>query len=215
MITGAIFDVDGTILNSMEVWHNCGARYLEGLGIQAEPGLGDYLFTQTNETGAYYLIEHYGLDKDPEEIAAGMSQEMERYYFQEAELKEGAIELLEDLKDRGIPMTVATSTDRYLIEGGFRRLGLDRFFPDIFTCTEAGATKEDPRIFFQASESLRTDPADTWVFEDGLYAVKTAKEAGFRTAAVFDTVSRSDWDELKGLADVAVKSLTELDPACL
>ena len=215
MITGAIFDVDGTILDSMEVWHNCGARYLAGLGIQAEPGLGDYLFTQTNETGAYYIIEHYGLDKEPEEVAAGMSQEMEKYYFREAELKEGAQALLEALKDRGVPMTVATSTDRYLVEGGFRRLGLGKFFQTIFTCTEAGATKDDPRIFFQAAESLGTDPGSTWVFEDGLYAVKTAKKAGFRTAAVFDTVSRSDWDELSELADVAVRSLAELDPACL
>ena len=117
MISGAIFDVDGTLLDSMPVWHNCGVRYLKSIGIEAEPGLGDFLFTQTNESGAVYMVDHYGLDIPPEEVAEGMSRDMENYYFNQPAMKEGAAEILERFSEEGIPMTVATSTDRYLLEG--------------------------------------------------------------------------------------------------
>ena len=208
-LKGAILDVDGTLIDSMPVWHNCGARYLAGLGIEAEPGLGDYLFTQTNESGAYYLIERYSLDKTPEEVAEGLSKEMEKFYFNEAKLKKGARELLDSFKDSGVPMTVATSTDRYLIEKAFEELDIAGYFKKVLTCPEEETTKADPLIFNMAAELMGTSPEDTWVFEDGLYAIRTAKEAGFRTVAVYDPISESDWEGLKELADISVAGLDE------
>ena len=209
MIQGAIFDVDGTLLDSMSVWHNCGVRYLAKLGIKAEPGLGDFLFTQTNETGAIYMVDHYHLDLKPEVVAAGMSEDMENYYFHDAALKAGAWELLECLKAKDVPMTVASSTDRYLLEGAFERLDLGRFFEGIISCGELETTKSDPLIFSKAAEMIGTPPEDTWVFEDGLYAIKTAHEAGFKTVAVFDELSKEDYGEMTELADIHVNRLDE------
>lgn len=206
---GAIFDVDGTLLDSMGTWHGCGARYLKTLGIEAEPELGDYLFTQTNETGAVYIAEHYGLNVGTDEIVDGLNREMERFYFEEAEPKAGAVELLEQMEDEGISMTVASSTDRYLLERAFERLGIGHFFAAVLTCDEVGATKADPLIFNEAAEIMSTCPEDTWVFEDGLYAIKTAHDAGFRTAAVYDEISGRDWEDMKKLADVHVNDLRE------
>ena len=209
MISGAIFDVDGTLLDSMPVWHNCGARYLKSIGIEAEPGLGDFLFTQTNESGAVYMVDHYGLDIPPEEVAEGMSRDMENYYFNQPAMKEGAAEILERFSEEGIPMTVATSTDRYLLEGAFRKLDLGRYFKAVLSCGEYGTTKGEPFIFNKAAELMGTEPAETWVFEDGLYAIKTAVKAGFRTVAVYDELSSSDWDEMSMLADMHINKLTE------
>lgn len=209
VIQGAIFDVDGTLFDSMSVWHNCGVRFLAKLGIEAEPGLGDYLFTQTNETGAVYMVDKYNLDMEPEEVAAGMSQDMENYYFNNASLKEGAIELLDRFQAEGIPMTVASSTDRYLLEGAFDRLDLGHYFQGILSCGDIGATKSDPIVFTKAAEMIGTKPDGTWVFEDGLYAVRTAHEAGFRTVAVYDELSKDDFDEMKELADINVRRLDE------
>ena len=209
MISGAIFDVDGTLLDSMPVWHDCGVRYLASLGIEAEPGLGDYLFTQTNESGAVYMVDRYGLDIPPEEVAAAMSRDMENYYFSGPEMKEGAADILERFAGAGIPMTVATSTDRYLLDGAFRKLGIGHYFRDVLSCGDYGTTKSEPLIFNKASEVMGTDPADTWVFEDGLYAIKTAAKAGFRTVAVYDEPSRDDWEEMSMLADRHVNKLTE------
>ena len=106
-------------------------------------------------------------------------------------------------------MTVATSTDRYLLEGAFRKLDLERYFKAVLSCGEYGTTKGEPFIFNKAAELMGTDPAETWVFEDGLYAIKTAVKAGFRTVAVYDELSSSDWDEMSMLADMHVNKLTE------
>ena len=106
-------------------------------------------------------------------------------------------------------MTVATSTDRYLLDGAFRKLGIGHYFRDVLSCGDYGTTKSEPLIFNKASEVMGTDPADTWVFEDGLYAIKTAAKAGFRTVAVYDEQSRDDWEEMSMLADRHVNKLTE------
>ena len=206
---GAILDVDGTLLDSMGVWHNCGVRYLKSIGIKAEPGLGDFLFTQTNESGAVYMVDHYKLDLPPEEVAAGMSREMEKYYFHESELKEGAREFLDRLMNDGVPMTVATSTDKYLLDGAFDRLNMTQYFQAVLSCGDFDTTKGEPFIFNKAAGVMGTDPSETWVFEDGLYAIKTAVAAGFRTVAVYDELSSSDWDEMKELSDEHVTRLDE------
>jgi len=215
MIKGAIFDVDGTLLDTMGTWHNCGVRYLAKFGIQADPGLGDILFTHTSETGARYLIDTYHLDMDADEVAEGLTKEMEDFYYNEADFKPGAKDLLDRLQDEGVPMTVATSTDRYCIEAAFRRLGITDYFRGILTCMEVGATKSSPDIFYRAAELLGVADRDCWVFEDGLYAVKTAAKAGFRTVAVYDEISKNDWGELTELADESVATLEDLDERSL
>ena len=127
----------------------------------------------------------------------------------DAALKAGAWELLECLKAKDVPMTVASSTDRYLLEGAFERLDLGRFFEGIISCGELETTKSDPLIFSKAAEMIGTPPEDTWVFEDGLYAIKTAHEAGFKTVAVFDELSKEDYGEMTELADIHVNRLDE------
>ena len=89
----------------------------------------------------------------------------EEFYRKEAQPKEGALEFLEELKERGIPMAVATSTDRSLIEAAFERLGMKPYFSGIFTCSEVGAGKDQPDIFLAAGALMNTEPRDTWVFE--------------------------------------------------
>lgn len=209
MIKGAILDVDGTILDSMGSWHDTGVRYLASIGIEAEPGLGDFLFTQTNYAGAVYMVDHYHLDKSVEEVAMKMSHAMDWFYFESPVMKEGARELLDRLEKDGVPMTVATSTDRYLLDAAFEKLDLSHYFKAVLSCVELGTTKCEPLVFYKASEVMNTDPGETWVFEDGLYAVKTAKKAGFRTVAVYDEESRNDWDEMVGLADEHVYKLSD------
>ncbi|MDD6154127.1 MAG: HAD family phosphatase [Eubacteriales bacterium] len=207
VIEGAIFDVDGTLLDTMPTWHDCAARFLAKRGIEAEPGLGDLMFTMTPETSADYLIEHYGVDMSREAIAKGLDEEMEDCYFNFAQPKPGAMELLQDLRDAGIPMTVVTATDFYCIEAAFERLDIMKYFTDIFSCDRFHTTKADRMIFDKAKESLGSREPATWVFEDGLYAVHTAAGAGYKTVGVYDDASKADWDALQRDADLAVPDL--------
>lgn len=209
MIKGAIFDVDGTLLDTMPIWTNSGANYLASLGIEAEEGLGNKLFAMTVDMGAVYLKEAYGLTQSCREIAKGINGIVEGHYFADAGFKPGARELLERMKAAEIPMAIATSTEKYCIEAAFERLGYKDYFDIILTCGEVGASKYNPKIFFEAIAELGTPIEDTWLFEDGLYSIKTAKAEGFKIVGVYDKVSEADQEEIKRYADVYVRDLTE------
>ena len=123
MIKGAIFDVDGTLLDSMEIWEDVGVRYLNSIGIEAEPDLGTVLFTMSIQEGAAYVKEHYHLSQEPEEIVQGVLDIISNYYKKTALLKSGAKELLEKLDKHNIPMTVASSNNKKEIEMACERRG--------------------------------------------------------------------------------------------
>ena len=107
-------------------------------------------------------------------------------------------------------MYVATATDRPLAEAALKHAGIDSYFRGIITTQEAGQNKrEGPEVYERALRRLRSNKKDTVVFEDALYALKTAKAAGFRTAAVYDA-SEPDQDEMRRLADYYIRSYEEM-----
>lgn len=206
----AIFDVDGTLLDTMGEWHDVGARYLMSLGIEPEPNLGDILFTMTSITSAEYMIENYGLDKSVEEIQRGINSIVENMYFNYADFRPGAREYLEKLRAEGIPMAITTSTDGYCVRAALERLGCLDYFQAVLSCADLKTSKKKPDIFFTALESLGAQPEDTWVFEDGLYAIETAKTAGFRILGIYDNQSEADQPAIKTNSDVYINEFTEL-----
>ena len=209
MIRGAIFDLDGVLLDSMGIWKDLGARYLRSLHIQPEPGLNEILFAMSMEQGAAYLKAHYPLSQSEAEIGDGIARMLADYYFYEVPAKPGAAELLGFLAERSIPMAAATSSPREHVIRALDRLGLLSYLRAIFTTGEVGASKHEPMIYHLAAERLGTVPAETLVFEDSLYALKTAKTAGFRTVGVLDAHGETDQAGLKEAAEVYLTSLTE------
>ena len=202
MIRGVIFDVDGVLLNSMPVWENLGELYLNGLGIEAEKGLGDTLFTMSLEEGAGYLISRYNLDKTPEEIVKGLNREVQDFYERRVPLKEGVRQFLQEFRERQIPMAIATSGDRKNAEAALKRLKVFSYFQGIFTCSEIGSSKSQPDIYYAAALQLDTEPSETWVFEDALHALQTAKKAGFKTVGVYDKASDRNLADIWNTADI-------------
>ena len=198
MMTGAIFDVDGTLLDSMGIWEHAGEMYLSRLGIRGEPRLGRILYPMSMEEGAAYLKEHYCLDQAVREITKGVSDTVRDFYFYQVNPKPGAMDFLKMLHARGIPMSIATSSDRQVVEAAFNRLGMNRFFRGIFTCAQAGAGKSRPDVYELALDSLGgADRGSTWVFEDAFFAARTAGAAGFPVAGLYDSYSDSSQQRLK------------------
>lgn len=209
MKRAAVFDVDGTLLNSMSVWEDLGVRYLKRSQIEPEPDLGEILFPMTVEEGVKYIKKRYGLSMECEEIMDEIMEIVRDFYFYEVSLKEGAEEVLKELKRCKIPMAIATSGERALVETAFERLGIRKYFQAILTCTEVGAGKREPLIYQKAAAVLGAAPEETWVFEDALYAIKTAKAAGFHTVGVYDRSSQKEWKEIITEADISVKTFAE------
>ncbi|MDE7312971.1 MAG: HAD family phosphatase [Eubacterium sp.] len=209
---GVILDVDGTLLDSMPVWAHSGERYLASLGIEAPESLGSVLFSLTMQKGAEYIRQAFGLSKQPEEIKAGIIQVVEKAYCEKVGYKPGAAEFLNALRQAGIPMAVVTSNDRPLVLAAFRRLGIESYFAHIFTCGEFGSGKDDPAIFHAAAEKMGSRRDSTWVVEDGLYAIRTAKQAGYRTIGMADAASSQEEGRIRLLADYFVADFAQEMP---
>lgn len=128
MIKGAIFDVDGTILDSMSIWDEAGSRYLRAKGIEAPSDLGDTLFAMTITEAAAYLKEKFALEETTDAIEKGVLDTVKDYYYEEAPLKSKVVEVLEMLKSNKIPMAVASSSEKAHIEAAFQRLGYGSIF---------------------------------------------------------------------------------------
>ena len=211
MIRGAIFDVDGTLLDSLSIWDTVAEDYLRSLGIEPRENLAETFKTFSLEQSAEYCRSVYGVKQSVKEIMDGIDAMMETFYRQTAPLKPGAAEFLRALAQNGVKMAVATATDRHLIEAALTRCGVRAYFLDMFTCTSVGKSKNEPNIYRAAREALGTKKEDTWVFEDAYHAAKTAADDGFPVAALFDA-SEDEQDALKKTAKLYLRSFEDALP---
>jgi HAD superfamily hydrolase (TIGR01509 family) len=214
MIQGAIFDVDGTLLDSMPIWMEAGANYLRTKNREPEACLGDKLFTMSMKEAAVYLKSTYEISDSTEEIMMGINHVIEKFYYEQAQLKEGVKAFLTQMYDAGIAMTIATATDIYLVEHALERLKVRHLFQHIFTCTDVGAGKEKPRIYYAARNSMHTQTEKTWVFEDAIHALLTAKKAGFPTVGIYDEASKDSQFLLEKEADLYWKQWKSFSTFC-
>ena len=204
---GAIFDVDGTLLDSMPIWEDAAARFLAGLGIRAQEDLGDIMFRMSLDEGAVYLKNTYGLDMSVEEVKAGVLGVIRDFYVNQVQPKAGVREFLKELSSRRIPMYIATSSNREHIRAAFERLGLYEYFDGMITCEEAGAGKREPTIFLLAAQRMGLAPQDIFVFEDVIHAVRSAGSAGFVTVGVYDKASGPDNEAMRAESSIYLHSL--------
>lgn len=208
-IKGAIFDMDGTLVSSMEAWRTIGVRYLHTFGIKEKPGIYEILHPMTLPEACEYLHNEYGTTAEFPVFLKTLNSLMDDFYKYEVELKNGAKEILDSLKNCNVPMVLATATNRKLAIQCLEHLNINEYFENVFTCDEVGCGKTKPDIFYAALDYLKTPKADTWVFEDALFAVKTAKAEGFPTVAFFDEASDEDQETLKRLSDIYMVNYTD------
>lgn len=209
MIRGVIFDLDGVLLDSLSIWEDLGVQYLRAKGIAPEENLGKKLFPMSMEQGAQYMKDHYALPESVETVTEGLKTLLEHFYFEEVSAKPGAEELLSRLRTQGIPMAAATSSPRPHVTAALERLGLLGYFREIFTTGELGTSKHRPDIYLLAAKALGTKPEETLVLEDSLYALQTAKAAGFRTVGVYDPLGEPDQETLEKEAGQYIRNLSE------
>ena len=210
MIKGVIFDIDGVLLDSMIIWTDLAERYLKSIGKEPEEGLTEKLFSMSMEQGAEYLKDKYSIDESIPEILDDINNISKNFYYNEVEAKPGVKELLEDFNSRGIKMVAATSSPRGHVEKALTRVGLLEFIDRIFTNGEVGVSKHEPDIYNLAAEHMGTAPSETLVFEDSLYALKTAKSAGYVTVGIYDARGEKDQAGLKENAKLYLKGYDDL-----
>lgn len=201
----AIFDMDGTLIDSMVVWQELGLEYLHAKGVEEVPDITGELAPLTMAESAAFLAERFGLEEAPALIAEELNRLMELHYENDIPLKNGVRELLAELKKAGVRMCVASATAERLVRLCLGRLGVLSCFDFVLSCESLGASKREPLIYLKAAELFGAAPGEIAVFEDAKYAVETARAAGFYVAAVYDGAAAAQWEQISRMAHEAIR----------
>ena len=210
-ISGAIFDLDGTLIDSMSIWDDIAYNFLVSQGVTPKPDLRKMVATMYLDESARYLVEEYSLDCTPQDFKDYTERIIEDFYVRTVPPKRDAVEFLQKLKASGVKMCVATATERKLAVPALEHNGMLGFFDAIFSCAEIGVSKQSPEIFDMALEFLGTTKSETFVFEDSYHAVATAAKAGYNVVAIADKSASKDEDKIKQLSVSFIENYAELD----
>ena len=193
----AIFDMDGTLVDSMVFWKNLACEYLRSKGVREIPAdILARIKTMTMSESAALFRAGFGLTGD---LEGEMNAMMDRHYHRDIPLKPGVSEYLRSLQARGVKMCVASATAEHLMASCLGRLGVLPCFDFLLSCESVGAGKGSPLVYQAAAQRLGAAPAEIAVYEDALYAVRTASNAGFYVVGVYD--ESADWEAIGKIAD--------------
>lgn len=209
-IEGAVFDLDGTLLDSSWVWEKVDEKFLGDRGFQVPDDYVDEISPLGAERAAVYTIERFGLNEDKNDIVREWIEMAKKEYATEVVCKPYAKEFLEELHKLNIKMAVATSSDRELFMKTLEREGILKYFQKIVTVDEVERGKGYPDIYEEAARRIKVNPHKCLVFEDILAGVTGASLGEFNVVAVFDEKSKHNWEKIKSISKYSINDYKEL-----
>ena len=207
-IKGAIFDLDGTIIDSMPMWYSLYGNYLAEAQTEPTEELLDFLRHASIPMAARRFSETI-IPRTAGEIEAELYGHVADYYKNRATVRANVDKLIKKLHSEGVKMCVATATESGHAKNALSHIGLLEYFCDCVSCKDLGIEKNKPDIYFEALRRLGVKQAETVVFEDALHAVETAKSGGFYVVAIYEQTVE-DHHRVKELADRYILDYSEL-----
>lgn len=199
-----IFDMDGTLLDSMAMWENLGGTYLSTKGIVPPEGIKEVIEAKTLDEAAEYFINELHINGTVTSVVNEILSIIRDKYTYELNMKPNMKDLILSEHSHGSRMCILTTTARDLAIAAMKRIGILDCFENIFTPENMKLSKRTPEIYIKTCEIMGFEPAETIVYEDALYAAKSAKGAGCYLIAVYDDMNKSDWNKIKELADETI-----------
>lgn len=209
-IKAFIFDLDGTILDSTQLWKDVDYHYLKRFNIEFKDEYTEEIKLMSFNESAKYFIDKFKIPRSEEEIKADWNEMVLEEYRDNIPCKEGVQPFLETLKKRGIKMCVATSCNKEHAIMALKRLNLYSYFSFVRTCSEAGRNKEFPDLFCQCAKLLEVNNEECFVVEDLYSALEVAKKVGFKTIGIYDDLNRNQKEEIEILCDYYIESFYDI-----
>ncbi len=194
----AIFDMDGTLVDSMPYWQSCPSDYLILKGIQPKEGLWEAVALMSTQEAAQFMIREYGLTDPADVIVADYNKIMFENYRLRIPAKPGAAEYLQKLKEAGVTISICSATAVPLVEMTLNRLGLREYFSCLTSCDEVGVGKREPDVFQLAVSRLGVKPEDCVMYEDSDFGIRTAQSIGMHVAGVYDPSCLTESSVVRG-----------------
>ena len=209
---GVILDMDGTLLDSMPIWHEIDVRFFEENGLDIPEGLSEQVSKMSMEEWANFFIREFDVcHNTPESVIRRIEEMAAEYYTERIPLKPYVPEFLDRLDAAGLPYGVATATYRSSATAAMQRLGILGRMQFLLTAEDIPGGKSTPAMYERAAALLGTDPAETLIVEDALHCVQMAVKCGFPVAAVHDTCCPDEeWAEICRLTPLHAEDLHEL-----
>lgn len=209
-IEAVIFDLDGTLIDSMNIWAKIDEEYLGNFGLTVPEKLQEEITHLTLTETALYFKENFNIENTIEDIISTWHDMAFYHYSNTIKLKDGVIPYLKLLKDINIKIALATSNSVPLLEATLKNNGIYDYFDAITTTEEVKKSKDNPDIYLLSAKKLNVSPERCLVFEDIVQAVNGAKLAGMKVYSVYDESSKSQKEELIRLSDKYILTFNEL-----
>ncbi|MBE5936253.1 MAG: HAD family phosphatase [Lachnospiraceae bacterium] len=209
-IEAVIFDLDGTLIDSMWVWQSIDREYLGKREIAVPKELNKELEGMSFEEVAAYFKEKFGLEDSVEEIVAEWNRMAWDKYEHEVKLKQGVRDFLKYLKSNDIKTGIATSNSRGLAQLVLKANNIDKYIDKIVTSTDVSKGKPEPDVYLLAAKELNKKPCKCLVFEDVLNGMIAGKRANMRVCAVYDKASHATMEQKKEVADYVIDDMTQI-----
>lgn len=209
-VKAVLFDLDGTLIDSMWMWHDIDVEYLERFGIAMPDDLQEAIAGISITQTAWYFKNRFGIEDSIDQMIADWDELAVKKYRDEVPLKKGAGDFLKMLNQRGIPCAIGTSSSRRLTDVVLNARGIRSFFSEVITGEDVHNGKPAPDIYLECARKLGVAPEYCLVFEDIPKGIEAARAAGMRVCAVEDGYSAEDAAVKMQMADVYIKDYDEI-----
>lgn len=205
-----IFDLDGTLVDSMGYWRSVSRDFMKTKGIDIEDAVQHKMTTMNLDASLKYLKEYYNLEESFDELMSGFSKTVEDFYANKVDLKENCLEILKYFKDQGKKVVIGTSTTDHFANIVIKKYGIDKLVDGLYTADSVGHLKAEEEFYLSIAHSLGEKSEEILLVDDSYLALRTAKRAGLKTAGIYDENSKETWKTIVEENENSLENLIDL-----
>lgn len=206
-----LFDCDGTILDSMHIWHSPYDVLMEKYHFVPTKEQKEFIEGLSLQQTCDFFAEHITKDMTSSEVKDYLEQILSHGYQETLQPKKGAVDILRKLHAEGYEMAIASSTDFHYLKSALTRLQLDSLFQFYLTPDQFGLMKSESTYWKKACELFETEASDILLFDDAVYALRAAGKIGIQTVGLKDfPYNESQWEEIEQTADFLLDSIADI-----